>query len=160
MIFLSSSDLYLTHISLQRPIGHGCILGYSVYFDKYCWEVLYVLTDDLIPKKLFISGGTRYAGNIGDNRDHVCLEHWLYRGPGMPGTLVTFRTRYVWNFGKIGTGYAWNVSYIGDQACLERFSMRTRHAWNFWKFSNSFSTNLVHFWFNLIGPINSFFYCA
>ena len=58
---------------------------------------------------------------------------------------------------KIGTWYAWNVSHIGDQACLERFSMGTRHAWNVWKFLNAFYTNLVHFSSNLIGPINSFF---
>ena len=24
----------------------------------------------------------------------------IIKGPGMPGTLVTFGTRYVWNFGK------------------------------------------------------------
>ena len=63
--------------------------------------------------------GTRYAWNIDNKGDQVCLERWSNLGPGMCGTLV-----------KIGTGYAWNVSHIGDQTCLERFSMGTRHAWN------------------------------
>ena len=42
----------------------------------------------------------------------------------MPGTLIIK-----------GTIYAWNISNIGDQICLERFSMlliekRSRHIWS------------------------------
>ena len=65
-----------------------------------------------------------------------------------------------------GTRYAWNISRIGDQACLERFSMGTRHAWNVWKFvlyeprsllvqtdwTNKFTFSLRIFWANQIGP--------
>ena len=48
--------------------------------------------------------GTKYAWNIDNKGDQVCLERWSHLGPGMCGTLV-----------KIGTRYAWNVGHIWDQ---------------------------------------------
>ena len=59
--------------------------------------------------------GTRYAWNIDNKGDQVCLERWSHLGPGMCGTLVKIGTRHAWN------AFRWGLDMPGT---FENFKIR------------------------------------
>ena len=41
--------------------------------------------------------GTKYACNLKQDWDHICLESWFKKGPNMPAISVSIGTLYACN---------------------------------------------------------------
>ena len=43
---------------------------------------------------ILVVKGTKYACNLGDERDQLCMQSWFRRGTNMPAISVTIGTIY------------------------------------------------------------------